>query len=81
MKDWKKKRILETTDLQIWCEFLIVTKNKCPGKKKKKLDWRRLTGRMNDWKEAWKQVEIEKMANRTQGKRELSVEEVTWEKN
>lgn len=51
------------------------------GKKKKKLDWWRLTGRMNDWKEAWKQVEIEKMANRTQGKKELSVEEVTWEKN
>ena len=34
---------------------------------------------MNDWKEAWKQVEIEKMASRTQGKKELSTEEVTWE--
>lgn len=48
-------------------------------KKKKKLDWWRITGRMNDWKEAWKQVEIEKMASRTQGKKELSTEEVTWE--
>ena len=68
------------TNLQIWCEFLIVTKNKCPGKNKK-LDWWQITGRMNDWKEAWKQVEIEKMASRTQGKKELSAEEVTWEKN